>query len=78
MNNLENLSALKRLKPDYFGFIFYPKSPRNFDRFVIPNLENTKKVGVFVTEASSTKIKLLIRFQWHAVRLHSDEDQNYI
>ena len=78
MNNLENLSSLERLKPDYFGFIFYPKSPRNFDRFSIPNLDHIKKAGVFVNEPVSDIVKLQNQFRLEAIQLHGDEHREYI
>jgi len=78
MNNPENLFELERLKPDYFGFIFYLKSPRNFDRFLIPGFAHTKKVGVFVNETISDLAELQSQFKLEAVQLHGDEDQHYI
>ena len=78
MNNLENLSVIERLNPDYFGFIFFPKSPRNFDRFSIPSFQNTKKVGVFVNEEIGEIVELQNQFQLNAVQLHGDEDVDYV
>ena len=78
MNNIENLSALERLKPDYFGFIFYPNSPRNFDRFLLPHFEKTKKAGVFVNEKITEIIKLQRQFGLEAIQLHGDENKAYI
>jgi len=77
MNNLDNLSRLEALKPDYFGFIFYAKSPRNFNRFSIPEFENTKTVGVFVNEEILEVIKLQKEFQLDAIQLHGDENEGY-
>ena len=31
MKYLENIQQVAELKPDYLGFIFYEKSPRNFE-----------------------------------------------
>jgi phosphoribosylanthranilate isomerase len=73
MNNLNNLSALESLKPDYFGFIFYPKSPRNFKGFQLPNFKDIKKVGVFVNESIARITKLQKEFQLDAIQLHGDE-----
>lgn len=78
MNNLDNLSALERFKPDYFGFIFFPKSPRHFDRFAIPEFQNIKKVGVFVNEDISEIVQLQNQFQLDAIQLHGDEDVDYV
>ncbi len=78
MNNLENLSALEMLKPDYFGFICYPKSPRNFARFALPHFEYSKKVGVFVNEDIYQILKLQNQFQLDAIQLHGDEQDDYV
>ena len=44
----DNISEITSLQPDYLGFIFYEKSPRNFEK-KNPNLpESIQKVGVFV------------------------------
>ena len=48
MKYIENIKSIADLSPDYLGFIFYEKSPRNFESN-IPNLpQSIKKVGVFV------------------------------
>ena len=78
MNNLDNLSRLEPLKPDYFGFIFFSKSPRNFDRFAISDFKNTRKVGVFVNESIEEIVKLQSQFQLGAIQLHGDEDGDYV
>ena len=44
----ENIKAVAALEPDYLGFIFYEKSPRNFEGNIPESVDNIKKVGVFV------------------------------
>ena len=44
-----NTADVSRLQPDYLGFIFYDKSPRNFELQQMPSIpEGVKKAGVFV------------------------------
>ena len=53
MTDIDNISRILFLEPDYLGFIFYPKSPRyvvgklNTDMLsIIP--PTVKRTGVFV------------------------------
>lgn len=68
-----NIAEVASLQPDYMGFIFYEKSPRNFTA-TPPNLSTSiKRVGVFVDatlEDISEKIKT---FNLDVVQLHGDE-----
>lgn len=53
MKHPENIAAVAELKPDFMGFIFYDKSPRNvrnqLDKKVLESLpKSIKKIGVFV------------------------------
>ncbi|MBO7607210.1 MAG: phosphoribosylanthranilate isomerase [Paludibacteraceae bacterium] len=82
MAEAENLVQLARLKPDYVGFIFYPKSPRYMaERLsaealdVLP--ETTKRVGVFVSEKTETVLSLAKRYALDYVQLHGDETVEY-
>ena len=44
----DNIIEIASLHPDYLGFIFYEKSPRNFEN-LIPNIDKSiQKIGVFV------------------------------
>jgi phosphoribosylanthranilate isomerase len=69
----ENIQEVSELQPDYLGFIFYDKSPRNFED-TIPLLHSKiKKVGVFVN-ASLEEIKEKISIhQLHTIQLHGNE-----
>jgi phosphoribosylanthranilate isomerase len=78
MRDSENLQSLITLKPDYVGFIFYPKSKRFVTDFPQVNfLENIKKVGVFVNETIDEVLKIVEKYQLHAVQLHGDETPEY-
>ena len=50
----ENIAKVADLKPDFMGFIFYPKSPRYAEPLDIAALNalpsTIKKIGVFVNE----------------------------
>ena len=48
MKHLENIQEVAALAPDYLGFIFYPKSPRNFEEIIPEISTDIKKTGVFV------------------------------
>ena len=73
----ENISEIASLQPDYLGFIFYEKSPRNFENN-IPDLSNSiKKVGVFVN-ASLEKIQEKVKqYELDFVQLHGDENPEF-
>lgn len=74
----ENIQQVTELQPDYLGFIFYEKSPRNFEG-IIPKLpKQIKKVGVFVNEYVEIVVSLVEEYQLEAVQLHGDEPVEYI
>ena len=71
-------------KIDFFGMIFYSKSPRNISVNEAKKLQifsknlNIEGVGVFVNE-NIDDIKLKIKeLELNFVQLHGDEDNNYI
>jgi len=77
MKYQENIKAVAGLQPDYLGFIFYEKSPRNFDT-AIPAIPDTiKKVGVFVDEPSSQVVAKIAKYGLKAIQLHGDESPEY-
>lgn len=78
MRNLENISSLLTLKPDFVGFIFYKKSKRfvtDFPRIQFP--EETKKVGVFVNETIENVIATVEKYKLDFVQLHGNETSEY-
>jgi len=78
MKYVENIQKVAELQPDYLGFIFYEKSPRNFEG-VIPKLpKGIKKVGVFVNEYIEIVVSLVEEYQLEAVQLHGDETVDYV
>lgn len=73
----DNITDVAKLAPDFMGFIFYPKSSRNFDGR-IPNLPtSTKKVGVFVNEDLNMVLQKISDFKLDAVQLHGEESPEY-
>ncbi|MEW7292562.1 phosphoribosylanthranilate isomerase [Aquimarina sp. 2304DJ70-9] len=77
MKYQENIEAVAKLQPDYLGFIFYEKSPRNFEE-EIPALPSTiKKTGVFVDASIDFIIEKVSEFGFKAVQLHGNETVEY-
>ncbi|MDY0780169.1 phosphoribosylanthranilate isomerase [Tenacibaculum sp. IB213877] len=74
----ENILKIAALQPDYVGFIFYDKSPRNFEG-IIPELpKSTKKVGVFVNEYLEILVSLVEEYKLDVIQFHGDESVDYI
>lgn len=75
----DNIVQVAALKPDYIGFIFYPKSKRFVgEDFQMPALSpEIKKTGVFVN-ASPEYVKLKVeQYKLDMVQLHGDETPEY-
>jgi phosphoribosylanthranilate isomerase len=76
MRDAENIVAVASLRPQYIGFIFYPKSPRfvgeNFD--IPANLPaSIKRVGVFVNESNALITAKSKSLKLDFVQLHGNE-----
>ncbi len=77
MKYQENMEAVATLQPDYLGFIFYEKSPRNFED-EIPDLPPAiKKTGVFVDASIDFIIEKVKQYSFKAVQLHGNESSGY-
>ena len=73
----ENISEIASLQPNYMGFIFYEKSPRNFENTIPAIDKSIQKVGVFVN-ASLEKIKEKVnRHELNLVQLHGNENPEF-
>ncbi|MEK8180674.1 phosphoribosylanthranilate isomerase [Flavobacterium buctense] len=69
----ENISEIAALQPDYLGFIFYDKSPRNFEN-AIPELDKSiQKVGVFVNATFEEIQEKITTHKLDSVQLHGEE-----
>ncbi len=78
MKYIENIQQVAELNPDYLGFIFYDRSPRNFEG-IIPELpKEIKKAGVFVNEIPEILVSLVEEYGLKMVQLHGDESPDYI
>jgi len=72
-----NIAEVALLQPDYIGFIFYDKSPRNFTT-TPPNLPSSiKRVGVFVNAALEDISEKIKSFHLDVVQLHGDESPEF-
>jgi len=76
MREAGNMLEIAAFKPDFFGMIFYPKSPR----FVsveqaekLPKFENIRRVGVFVDESLEKILEIAERAKLSFVQLHGGE-----
>lgn len=78
MTNIDNISKILFLEPDYLGFILWPKSPRCVTGKLNPDMlsiipSTVKRVGVFV-DASETEVRDAIStYGLAAVQLHGHE-----
>lgn len=73
-----NIGEVAELKPDFMGFIFYPKSPRyivgRLKADVIASLPRSIiACGVFVNETLETIVEHTKNYHLTAVQLHGDE-----
>tara|TARA_B100000575_G_C23136370_1_gene660263 strand:- start:3218 stop:3847 length:630 start_codon:yes stop_codon:yes gene_type:complete len=80
----ETLLICEKKEVDFFGMIFYKKSPRNInlnEAYELQKLSkkmNIKGVGVFVDEEISYIKKIIKDLELMYVQLHGDEDDDYI
>lgn len=73
-----NTEEVASLMPDYLGFIFYEKSPRNFTS-TLPIISNAiQKVGVFVNEDPKVIMAKIKAFQLNVIQLHGEESPEYL
>ena len=82
MRNPSNIRELVQLKPDYIGFIFYPKSNRYIgagisDEFLKLIPESVQKTGVFVDEPFDSLLEKFDRNKLDVVQLHGAEPMEY-
>ncbi len=83
MRDSENIEQLLALKPDYMGFIFYDKSPRDAKDVLDAELLNdfpkeTEKIGVFVNADLKVVKEKVGTFGLDYVQLHGDESVEYV
>lgn len=81
MRDPENIRRMMEIKPDFIGFIFYPKSPRYVNEmdedFIMRIPLSIHKVGVFVNESLEKIIVLANKYGLEYIQLHGDEDLDF-
>ena len=84
LKDVESLNCCEENNVDFFGMIFYEKSPRNITLNEAETLINTSKelrirpVGVFVDHEINDLKKIISSFDLKHIQLHGNEDQLYI
>ena len=84
IKNLEILDCCVANNVDFFGLIFYKKSPRNIEIKYAQKLvfyskyKSIASVGVFVNEPITQLQNLLKILKLDYIQLHGNEDKNYI
>ena len=78
-----DIEAANKLKPEYIGFVFAPKSKRYITPEIVADLKRSlsldiKAVGVFINEKPETIADLLNKGIIDIVQLHGGEDEDYI
>ncbi|WP_378186971.1 phosphoribosylanthranilate isomerase [Aquimarina sp. W85] len=69
----KNIVDVASLQPEYLGFIFYEKSPRNFKGPMPKIPAKIKTVGVFVNAKISFILEKIKTYNLRAIQLHGDE-----
>lgn len=82
LTKLDQIQELIDLKVDFFGFIFYEKSPRfvlnHLSLEQISEINNKGKVGVFVNENIERIIEISEKANLNFIQLHGDENDDFI
>lgn len=78
MREATNIQEVAALVPDFMGFIFYEKSPRNVASIlsseIVQHIPPTiRKIGVFVNASIAYIEKQVTDFQLNGVQLHGNE-----
>ncbi len=72
-----NTTAVVELQPDYLGFIFYDKTPRNFEGPTQKVSPDIKKVGVFVDATLNFVLQMIEKHDLNIIQLHGNENPSY-
>ena len=84
IKSIKTLICCEKNQVDFFGMIFYDKSPRNIDINTAFDLQKASKnlningVGVFVNKEINELKRYISELKLNYVQLHGDEDNNYI
>ncbi|WGK63853.1 phosphoribosylanthranilate isomerase [Croceiramulus getboli] len=74
----ENVVEVASLRPDYLGFIFYEKSPRNFTRSLPALPDGIQRVGVFVDASPAFILDQYTSLNLHVIQLHGAESADFV
>jgi len=80
----DSLICCEANKVDFFGLVFYEKSPRNINHNKAKQLVDLSKnlsikpVGVFVNHKISDLKNIIRSLNFKYIQLHGEEDQSYI
>ncbi len=84
IKNKDTLLCCEKNKINFFGMIFYPKSPRNIsleNAFILQKVSedlNINGVGVFVDKNITDLQDIIIKLKLRFVQLHGSENEEYI
>ena len=84
IKNKDTLLCCERNKINFFGMIFYKKSPRNIlfkDAHILQNISvdlNINGVGVFVNNNINEVEEIIKNLKLQYIQLHGAEDEEYI
>ena len=83
LTRIEDIQCANRIKPDYIGMVFYPKSKRAVTAAQAAQLKaklepGIKAVGVFVNGKIPFIVQLAQAGTIDVIQLHGDEDEAYI
>ena len=84
IKNIKTLDCCIKNKVNFFGLIFYSKSPRNInlnkalELISHSNNNEIEPVGVFVNESNEQIIQLIKKLNIKYIQLHGEESNNYI
>ena len=77
MRDSENIQQVEELRPDWLGFIFWPKSSRYVSTFPGYMPTHAKRVGVFVDEDIETVRQTAGNYALDIIQLHGQESPEY-
>lgn len=82
LTDLEQIDQLQDLAIDFFGFIFYEKSPRyvlnKLSLEDIRSINANSKIGVFVNETIDKIVEVSEKASLNLIQLHGDENNDFI
>ena len=84
IQNKDTLLCCEKNKVDFFGMIFYPKSPRNIsfeNAYLLQEFSkdlNINGVGVFVNKKINELEEIIKNLNLRFIQLHGKEDEEYI